>query len=58
MLTALPVTDLAIEEPPVEEVIRRVFAEAAQLEPELAARWREPEEETGLEAEAPEWTDG
>jgi ABC-2 type transport system ATP-binding protein len=32
MLTALPITDLAIEEPPVEEVIRRVFAEASALE--------------------------
>jgi len=45
LLTALPVTDLAIEEPPVEEVIRRVFAEAVEREPRRAARWPEPGEE-------------
>ncbi|MDW8064194.1 MAG: ATP-binding cassette domain-containing protein [Anaerolineae bacterium] len=54
LLNALPVTDLAVEEPSVEEVIRRVFAEATPLEPELAAQWPTPLGETGLEARARE----
>ncbi|MER3469653.1 MAG: hypothetical protein C4314_07060 [Thermoflexus sp.] len=44
LLAALPITDLAIEEPPVEEVIRRVFAEAARLDAEAA---ESPPEEEG-----------